>query len=72
MTCTEDVVNPFNITRTFSVNVVNVNEAPTGINVTSNTIAENLDPGSVVGKVFAVDPDNEVGILLNICIPVCC
>ena len=62
MTCTEDHVNPFNITRTFIVNVVNENEAPRGINITSNMIAENLDAGSVVGRVVAVDPDNEVCI----------
>ena len=60
VTCTEEVPNPYNITKTFILNVVDVNEAPGGINITSNTVAENLDPGSVVGRVYAVDPDNEV------------
>ena len=60
VTCTEEVSNPYNITKTFILKVVNVNEAPGGISITSNTIAENLDPGSVVGRVYAVDPDNEV------------
>ena len=64
MTCTENLPNPYNITRTFIVIVVNVNEAPRGINITPNTIAENLDPRSIVGKVSAIDPDNEVWILL--------
>ena len=65
VTCTENLPNPYNITRTFIVIVVNVNEAPRGISITPNTIAENLDPRSIVGKVSAVDPDNEVWILLS-------
>ena len=45
------------------IQVVNVNEAPTGINITSNTIAENQNAGAFIGTVFAVDPDNKVNYL---------
>lgn len=68
VTCTEEVPNPYNITKTFILNVVDVNEAPGGINITSNTVAENLDPGSVVGRVYAVDPDNELTFVNNVTI----
>ena len=55
-------MNPYNITKSFVVNVLNINEAPTGINITFNTVAENQDPGAFIGTISAVDPDNKVKI----------
>ena len=42
--------------ETFEIAVGDVNEAPTGLNVSNDTIAEN-DPGAVVATLSANDPD---------------
>ncbi|WP_254508784.1 cadherin domain-containing protein [Anatilimnocola floriformis] len=44
-------------TTTFTLNVTNVNEAPTGIALSSNTIAENAGANATVGNFTTTDPD---------------
>ena len=43
--------------KAFTINVTNVNEAPTNATLTGGTIAENAANGTVVGTVAGVDPD---------------
>ena len=43
--------------RGFLVNVTNENEAPTGLELYSSTVAENSPVGTFVGTLAAVDPD---------------
>ena len=43
--------------ETFTVNVNNVNEAPTDLALSANTVAENSANGTIVGQLSAVDPD---------------
>ncbi len=43
--------------RTFTVNVTNVNETPTALNLSANTIAENSASGTVIGTFATTDPD---------------
>ena len=46
-------------TKAFTINVTNVNEAPTGLTLTSDSVAENTAVGAVVGTVTATgDPDS--------------
>ncbi len=42
----------------FTINVSDVNEAPTGISLTPSSIAENQDAGTVIGALSASDPDD--------------
>eukprot|EP00112_Aurelia_sp_Birch-Aquarium-sp1_P005362 Seg1607.1 transcript_id=Seg1607.1/GoldUCD/mRNA.D3Y31 product="Protocadherin-like wing polarity protein stan" protein_id=Seg1607.1/GoldUCD/D3Y31 len=68
VTCTDNRIDPHNISRTFVVKVLNVNEAPSLIHITSNKIAENQAVGSFIANVIAVDPDNKVTHVENITI----
>jgi len=43
--------------ETLTIDVTNVNEAPTSISLTTSTIAENSPAGSLVGSLMASDPD---------------
>jgi Ca2+-binding RTX toxin-like protein len=43
--------------KTFTINVTNVNEAPTNATLTGSSVAENSANGTVVGTVAGVDPD---------------
>src|SRR5262249_44790622 len=43
--------------KSFTVNVTNVNEAPTNASLTGGTVAENSANGTAVGTVSGVDPD---------------
>ena len=45
------------MTRCFTIDVTNVNEAPTDLALSANTVAENSANGTVVGQLSAVDPD---------------
>ena len=45
------------MTRCFTINVTNGNEAPTDLALSANTVAENSANGTVVGQLSAVDPD---------------
>ncbi|MEK6787011.1 MAG: DUF4347 domain-containing protein [Nitrospirota bacterium] len=44
--------------ETFTINLTNVNEAPTDLALSSNTVAENAADGTVVGMVSGTDPDS--------------
>src|SRR5262249_965086 len=44
------------IQQTFAISVGDVNEAPTDINLSGNTLVENV-AGAVIGALSAVDPD---------------
>jgi len=43
--------------KAFTITIGDVNEAPTSINLSHSSIAENLPVGSTVGTLSAVDPD---------------
>ena len=43
--------------KAFTINVTNVNEAPTNATLTGGSVAENAANGTVVGTVAGVDPD---------------
>ena len=43
--------------ETFSITVTNVNEAPTDLTLSANTVPENAANGTVVGTVTGTDPD---------------
>lgn len=47
-------------TYTITVTRANPNAAPTSISITNSVIAENADPGTVIGTLNAVDPDSSV------------
>ncbi len=44
--------------QTFTINLTNVNETPTNLSLSSNTVAENAANGTVVGTVSGTDPDS--------------
>ena len=43
---------------TFTINVTNVNEAPTNINLSSSSISENVPTGTTIGILSTTDPDS--------------
>ena len=43
--------------ETFTINLTNVNETPTDLALSANTVAENAANGTVVGTVTGTDPD---------------
>ncbi|MDQ0318474.1 Ca2+-binding RTX toxin-like protein/predicted transcriptional regulator [Pararhizobium capsulatum DSM 1112] len=45
------------ISKTFTINVTNVNEAPTGLGLSKATVAENVAVGTEVGALSATDPE---------------
>jgi Ca2+-binding RTX toxin-like protein len=47
----------FTFDKSFALNVTDVNEAPTGAELTGGSVAENAANGTVVGTVAGVDPD---------------
>ncbi|XP_065192577.1 cadherin-23-like [Sycon ciliatum] len=60
--CTDDGQPPLTQSWTFTVHVINVNEAPTSISISKNDIDENEPTDSVVGVFSTVDPDNKNSI----------
>jgi hypothetical protein len=50
----------------FRIQVLDTNESPSHVGLTSYTINENVDPGSLVGIVTSVDPDNEQRRVQNV------
>ncbi|MDC8448276.1 MAG: DUF4347 domain-containing protein [Nitrospira sp.] len=42
----------------FTINLTNVNDAPTDLSLSANTVAENAANGTVVGTVTGTDPDS--------------
>jgi CxxC motif-containing protein len=51
--------NPLTYSKAFTVNVTNVNEAPTNLALSANAIAENtfIDTGIKIGDITITDPD---------------
>ena len=49
---------PMSVTATFIVRVLDVNEKPTSISIDSNTVPENSDANTRIGKLSTADPDN--------------
>ncbi|MFN9715688.1 MAG: Ig-like domain-containing protein, partial [Planctomycetota bacterium] len=45
------------VEKVFAIQVVNVNESPTDIGLSSNSIAENAGPNATVGTLSTTDPD---------------
>ena len=43
--------------NTFTITVTNVNEAPTALNLSASSIAENLPSGTAIGTFSSTDPD---------------
>ena len=43
--------------ETFTINLTNVNEGPTDLSLSANTVAEQASTGTVVGTVTGTDPD---------------
>jgi hypothetical protein len=43
--------------NTFTITVTNVNEAPTALNLSASSIAENLPTGTAIGTFSSTDPD---------------
>ena len=43
--------------RTLTIAVINVNEAPTAINLSANSVAENQSAGTTIGTLSTTDPD---------------
>ena len=54
---------PYTLNKAFVINVNNINITPIDIGLTSNTIAENLPFGGVVGTLSAVDSDTSISSL---------
>ena len=52
---TDNTYNTFD--KNFTINVTNVNEVPTNISLSANSIAENQSANTVVGTLSATDPD---------------
>jgi|GEM_PF-4072540 len=50
------------IEKVFSIKIINVNEAPTEINISSNGFNENLSIGSKIATFTTSDPDEELDI----------
>ena len=44
--------------ETFAINLTNVNETPTDLSLSANSVAENASNGTVVGIVTGTDPDS--------------
>jgi VCBS repeat-containing protein len=44
-------------TETFTINLTNVTEGPTNLNLPANTVSENATTGTVVGTISGTDPD---------------
>ena len=51
-------VPPYDISRNFTIVVVDINEAPTKITPSSTTIFENSPPGTIIANLTVDDPDN--------------
>ena len=54
---TADNGNGGMISENFTISITNVNENPTDINLSNNTVAENAENGTAVGMLTTIDPD---------------
>ena len=57
LSITADDGNGGMISENFTISITNVNENPTDINLSNNTVAENADNGTTVGMLTTIDPD---------------
>jgi VCBS repeat-containing protein len=48
----------FTFDQQLTISVTNVNEAPTDLGITNNSVAEELPAGATVGSLLGVDPDS--------------
>ncbi|MBA6340589.1 tandem-95 repeat protein [Colwellia sp. MB02u-10] len=55
------------VEHAFQINVANVNDAPTDINLSNNTLAENSPIGSVVGSLTVTDIDANDTAVFSFC-----
>ncbi|ARN56914.1 cadherin domain-containing protein [Sedimentisphaera salicampi] len=46
-------------TKSFTINIIDVNEAPTGLNLSGTSITENASSGTLLGFISAEDPDGK-------------
>ena len=58
LTITTNDGNGGTLSKDFTLTVVDINEPPTNITLTNNTIAENQPAGTTIGTLRAEDPDN--------------
>lgn len=49
---------PYSTEATITVNISDLNERPTDITLSKNTVLENTPPGTVIGSLSIKDPDN--------------
>jgi len=49
--------NEFTLSQQLTIHLTDINEAPTGISLSSYTVHEHIPVGSVIGNLFATDPD---------------
>ena len=57
---TDQSKNPFSITQIFTVQINDINEKQTAINLDKYSFQENCRKGTVVGNLTVIDPDNAV------------
>ena len=55
---TDNGAAPLSVEKTLRVSVQDVNETPTDIQLSNNTVLENTRSGTVIGKLTVSDPDN--------------
>jgi hypothetical protein len=61
ITSTDSGVDRLSVTKSITVTVINVNEAPSGLSLSSNTVPENSGEGVAIGNFTSADPDfNEI------------
>ncbi|XP_062505201.1 protocadherin Fat 4-like isoform X3 [Corticium candelabrum] len=64
--CYDDGHPQMYVEASFTIQVLNTNEAPSQVGLTSYTIDENKDPGFLVGIAMSIDPDNEQSWVQNV------
>ena len=52
--------------RAFEIEVLDQNDPPTGLDIDNSTIAENLPPFTLIGKINGIDPDPKERFLYSI------
>ena len=64
--CSDNGVPPMYVDGQYVINILDVNETPTSVGLTSYSVSENRDAGTLVGTITSVDPDNEVAWTQNV------
>ncbi|XP_012556552.2 protocadherin Fat 4 isoform X1 [Hydra vulgaris] len=57
VTVTDDGKPPLSLTKNISININNLNEAPTSLSLSSTSFYESQLPGTIVTSIFISDPD---------------